>query len=261
MVHRSDMRVARLSVTPVKGLAVQHPSSVEVTSDGVAGDRALFLIDEKGTLISCTELGGLLSHRAHFDARSGVLEVTDAGGVTRVGPTDPGEAVETDFYGERSVAGHVVPGWGDYFSDIAGRPVRLVRGDRSGYDIARLTLLGSASVEALAGANGVDHVDSRRFRMNVELSGTAPHEEDTWDGQKVRLGEVELVVGGPVKRCAATTRNPDSGVVDLQTLRMIGQSRGRQDTARFGKGFYFGVYAEVLEPGRVRVGDTVELVG
>lgn len=255
------MRVARLSVTPVKGLAVQHPSSIVVTPDGVEGDRALFLIDEAGTLISCTELGDLISHRAHFDPLSGVLEVTDSDGASRVGPVHRGDAVTTDFYGERLVPGHVVPAWGQYFSDIAGRPVRLVLGERSGYDIARLTLLGSASVDALAQANGVDHVDSRRFRMNVELSGTSPHEEDTWEGQKVRLGEVELVVGGPVKRCAATTRNPDSGAVDMQTLRMIGQSRGRQDTARFGKGFYFGVYAEVLEPGRVRVGDAVELVG
>jgi uncharacterized protein YcbX len=103
-------------------------------------------------------------------------------------------------------------------------------------------------------------VDARRFRMNVELAGTAPHEEDSWEGRELRMGEVVLRAGGPVKRCAATTRNPDTGVVDLQTLKLIGRRRGRQETAKFGKGFYFGVYADVVAPGRVHVGDAVTLV-
>lgn len=259
MAAGSDARVTVLSVTPVKGLAVQHPHSVEVSTDGVEGDRALFLIDQHGKLISCTELGGLMAHRADFDRRSGVLHVHGPDGQTHSAPVEPGEAVETDFYGERSVGGHVVPNWGAFFSDIAGRPVNLVLGDDGGYDIARVTLLGSASVQALADGEA-GPVDARRFRMNVELSGSAPHEEDTWEGRELRLGEAVLRVGGPVKRCAATTRNPDTGVVDLQTLKMIGRHRGRQETAQFGKGFYFGVYADVVSPGRVRVGDEVALV-
>ena len=46
--------------------------------------------------------------------------------------------------------GHVALGWGELFSDIAGRPVRLVLGDSGGYDVAGLTLLGNASTEELA---------------------------------------------------------------------------------------------------------------
>lgn len=259
MAVESDLRVSVLSVTPVKGLAVQHPPFVEVSTDGVQGDRALFLIDQNGKLVSCTELGGLIAHRADFDPQSGVLQVHGPDGQTRSDAVEPGEAVETDFYGERSVSGHVVPTWGAFFSDIAGRPVRLVWGDAGGYDIARVTLLGSASVQSLADREA-GPVDARRFRMNVELSGTAPHEEDTWEGRELRMGEAVLRVGGPVKRCAATTRNPDTGVVDLQTLKLIGRRRGRQETAKFGKGFYFGVYADVVAPGRVHVGDAVTLV-
>lgn len=260
MPAESQLRVSVLSVTPVKGLAVQHPPFVDVSTDGVEGDRALFLIDEDDKLISCTELGGLMAHRADFDPRSSVLRVHGPDGQTRSAPVELGEAVDTDFYGERSVSGHVVPSWGEYFSDMAGRPVRLVLGNSGGYDIARLTLLSSASVQALADGEA-GPVDARRFRMNVELSGAAPHEEDTWAGRELRLGEAVLRVGGPVKRCAATTRNPDTGVVDLQTLKMIGRRRGRQETARFGKGFYFGVYADVVSPGRVHVGDEIALVG
>ena len=89
MAAQPGLRVSVLSVTPVKGLAVQHPPFVEVSTDGVEGDRALFLIDQNGELISCTELGGLIAHRADFDPRSGVLQVHGPDGQTR---SDTGRA-------------------------------------------------------------------------------------------------------------------------------------------------------------------------
>jgi uncharacterized protein YcbX len=97
--------------------------------------------------------------------------------------------------------------------------------------------------------------------MNIGFSGGGPHVEDSWDGALLAVGDVVMRVGGPVKRCAATTRHPESGVVDLQTLRMIGSYRGRQETPEFGKGFYFGVYAAPVTPGRIHVGDELALLG
>ena len=254
------MRVVQLSVTPVKGLALHHPTQVDVSASGVVGDRSMFLVTDTGALISCTDIGSLMQHRADYDPTTGVLEVHGPGGLLRSGIVERGEPLLTDFYGQRTVAGHDVPGWGEVFSEIAGRPLRLVLGESGGFDVAGLTLLGTSSTDALAVRNDADPVDGRRFRMNVEIAGAAPHDEDTWEGRELRLGEVVVRVGGPVRRCAATTRNPDTGVVDLQTLRMIGASRGRQETPEFGKGFYFGVYADTVAPGRVHVGDEVALV-
>jgi uncharacterized protein YcbX len=251
------MQVSMLSMTPIKGLALHHPESVEVTSGGVVGDRAFFLVDASDELISCTELGGLMRHRAEYDAGSGVLQVYGADGLLRSEVVEPGEPLRTDFYGLRSVPGHVVGGWEELFSDIAGQPVRLVLGQSGAFDVKALTLLGTASTDQLAERSDADPVDSRRFRMNVEFAGAAPHDEDSWDGRELAVGSAVLRVGGPVRRCAATTRNPDSGIVDLQTLRLIRLSRGRQQTAEFGHGFYFGVYADVLVPGRITLGDEV----
>ncbi|WP_442938855.1 MOSC domain-containing protein [Nocardioides sp. AX2bis] len=70
----------------------------------------------------------------------------------------------------------------------------------------------------------------------------------------LQVGGAVLRVRGQVKRCVATTRDPDSGVADLQTLRMITNYRGRQESV-LGMGACFGVYAEVVEPGEVAVGD------
>jgi len=255
------MRVAQLSTTPVKGLALSHPDSVDLTGDGVDGDREFFLVTDDGRLISCTDLGDLMRHRATYDAASRVLEVHGPDGLLRSAVAEQGAPLHTDFYGLRTVAAHVVPGWDDLFSQIGGRALRLVHGETGGYDVHGVSLLGSASTAALAASSSVHAVDSRRFRMNVEIAGAAAHDEDTWDGRELRLGGAVVRVGGPIKRCAATTRNPDTGVVDLQTLRLIRTARGRQETPEFGFGFYFGVYADVVTPGRVHVGDEVELVG
>jgi uncharacterized protein len=61
-------------------------------------------------------------------------------------------------------------------------------------------------------------------------------------------------VGGPVPRCVVTTRDPDLGFRDFDSLREIKAYRGLRD----GKEIDFGMYADVEEPGVVRVGDTLE---
>jgi uncharacterized protein YcbX len=254
------MTVSVLSVTPVKGMALHHPEHVHLTSGGVEGDRAFFLVDAAGEMVSCTEIGALMAHRAALDPATGVLAVHGPGGVVHSAAVEIGEPVVTDFYGLREVTGHRVVGWDEVFSDIAGQPVGLVRGDTGAFDVTGLTLIGAASTAALAGPGAPDAVDARRFRMNVELAGGDPLVEDSWDGRELMLGDAVVRVGGPVKRCAATTRNPDTGEIDLQTLKLIGGLKGRQEHAPWGVGFYLGVYADVLVPGRVAVGDPVTLV-
>jgi uncharacterized protein YcbX len=199
------MTVSKLSVTPVKGLAIHHPDAVDVGVGGVVGDRAFFLVDAAGEMTSCTDLGALVAHRADYDEAAGVLAVHGPDGLLRSATVELGAATDTDFY-------------------------------------------------------ELDSVDSRRFRMNVEIAGAVPLAEDTWAGRELRIGDAVVRAGGQVKRCAATTRNPDTGDVDLQTLKMIGALKGREDQAPYGPGFYLGVYAEVLTPGRVAVGDAATLV-
>ncbi len=259
MVSVQPMRVSLLSVTPVKGLAVQHPDQVEVTFGGIKGDRSLFLVDDSGELMSCWTIGELIRHRAEYDPSTDMLSVYGPEGLLRSDRLVRAETLHTDFYGLRSVTGRVAANWTDLFSQIAGRPLRVVVGDSAGWDVFGLTLLGSESVAALA-PDGDERVDARRFRMNVEIAGSEPHDEDTWAGRELRVGGVRVRVGGPVKRCVATTRNPDTGVIDLQTLKMIGKRRGRQSHEPDGAGFYFGVYGEVLVEGRINLGDEVALV-
>jgi uncharacterized protein YcbX len=60
----------------------------------------------------------------------------------------------------------------------------------------------------------------------------------------------------PDARCAITTQDPDTGMSDLDTLRTIIGYRGLRE----GKHADFGVLADVVSPGRIRVGDAVTLL-
>jgi hypothetical protein len=76
-------------------------------------------------------------------------------------------------------------------------------------------------------------------------------------GRVVQVGEAVVRFGGHVGRCLITSRDPDSGVVDLPTLDLLRAYRGDADTTA---PLPFGIYGEVLEGGPVRVGDPVSLL-
>jgi len=254
-------RVSRLSTTPVKGLALHHPDAILLLRTGVAGDREFFVIDGRDRLISVWKTGRLVPFRAAHDPRSSRITLSSAEGQVCDGPARLGAPVIADFYGSRKVAGTVMEGpWNAVLSDAAGEPVRLVRASDpgAGHDEYPVTLLGEESIAELARRSGAGSVDARRFRMLITFSGLSAHAEDRWQGQTIEIGEALIRVGGPVPRCAATTRHPDHGARDLPAVRMIKSYRGVQAN-EFGRGINFGVYAEVVTEGVVRVGDPLHV--
>jgi uncharacterized protein len=253
--------VARLSVTPIKGLALHHPDRIHLTEAGAVGDRRFFLIDARYEMLSITRLGKLARFAADYDAAAGVLTLR-GGGCTWTADVRLGELVSGAFHDRGAVAARVVEGpWSEVLSEAVGQHVRLVRAldGTSAFDVHAATVLGTASVEELGRRAGLGPVDSRRFRMLIELHTQTPHVEDAWAGRRVRVGEAELVVGDSVPRCAAVTRHPDTGARDAPIVKAIQSYRGMQD-GELGPGVNFGVYADVARAGAVRVGDAVEFL-
>src|SRR5262249_48735242 len=245
------------------------PDAILLLRTGAAGDREFFVIDGRDRLLSIWKTGRVVRLRAAYDTRSGRIALSTAKGEVCDGSARPGAPVVTDFYRARKVAGTVVEGpWNAVLSDAAGGPVRLVRADGpgagddgypvtlpggAGHDDYRVTLLGEESVAELDRRSGAESVDARRFRMLISFSGLSPHVEDRWQGQIIEIGEAVVRVGGPVPRCAATTRHPDRGTRDLSTVRMIKSYRGVQANES-GRGGKFGGVADVVWEGVVRVG-------
>ena len=244
-----------ISVTPVKCFALAHPDAVALTRDGVLENRRFMLVDGAGRRLRSSLTSWPMVVRVDYDSRAERLRmVFPDGSVVEGDALGDGEVLDVDYHG-RMVRSRVVPGeWNERLSKLAGHSVRLVRPEEHGLvQSAPVTLVSTASIERLAREAG-RAVDGRRFRMLLTLSGCRAHEEDEWEGRLLRIGDAVVRAGGPVDRCSMTTRDPDTGETDLDTLRLIKGYRGMSDR----KTIDFGVYAEIVEPGRVHVGDTVE---
>jgi len=244
--------------SPVKALGLCEVTQAFLDKPGIAGDRAFFIINAAGGLFTQREYGPLVQIKTSFDATSGELALTFPGGRSVRGTPEPGESVVTPFFGERPVEGHVVRGdWNAALSTFVVQPVRLVKATRAGasFDGFPLSICSMASLDALAAAAGQDQVDGRRFRQNVYVSGATPHQEDEWLGREVRVGRALLRVKMRDSRCVVTTKSPETGETDMDTLKLIASYRTDQP-----KEVNFGVYCTVAEPGEAHVGDDVTVI-
>jgi MOSC domain-containing protein len=233
--------------------------AIELDTTGVRGDRRFYLVDEDGALVNAKRVPALLAVQAA--AENGSLSLTLPDDTTVEADVLLGERIETIFYG-RPVVGRVVEGpWSDALSELAGRSIRVARTEREGDGVDRgrvagATLVSTGSLDALQAAAGVSRpVDGRRFRMTIGIDGVEPHAEDGWIGERVRVGGALVAVRAHVGRCAVTTRDPDTGIRDLDTLGVIAGYRADVVTR---EPLPFGVWCGVVEPGPVAVGDAVE---
>ena len=252
--------VAWISVAPVKGLRLQHRDEVQLNESGVPGDRAFFLVDAGGVMISASRLGPLVAVVPDHDAQDQTLSLRFPDGGEVAGRVELGEPEPVRFYGLTLRARPVLGRFSEALSQHCGQELRLIAAppERPGVDRGRdgaATLVSVASLERL-GAQAAERepVDSRRFRMTFGIDGLEAHDEDAWIDREVRVGDALLRVSGNVGRCALTTRQPDTGVVDFKTLHHLQSYRGDVPTT---EPLPFGVHARVLRPGRVRVGDPV----
>ena len=98
--------------------------------------------------------------------------------------------------------------WARALSEFTGTSVRLVRADVPGDGSDRgaragASLVSVASLERLADEEaGVGSVDGRRFRMLFTITSVSAHEEDTWVGRDVRIGDSVVRLHALVGRCA-----------------------------------------------------------
>jgi uncharacterized protein YcbX len=250
--------VARINVTPVKSTALHHPDEVRLESFGPTHDRRFFFIDADGKRFGGDAKAPLMGIHAEFDADRDRLELRlPDGKVAEGSAVANGDAISVAYDGRR-VPAHLIEGdWYGFLSDHVGRPVRMARLDEPGTLVDEgVTIVSLASVEELGRRAERETPDPRRFRMTFELDGCEPHEEDTWTGGRIGIGEAELVVGGPVPRCVITTLDPDTGRRDFPTLKVIAGYRKLLPD----EGAPFGVYARVSRPGTVRVGDAIDVV-
>ena len=253
------LTVSRLSITPVRGLRLHHPDAVRVDTHGVADDRRYLILGPDGRIFDGTKHGPLVQLTAELthDPEHLAIRFPDASVVA--GEVHLEESMTITVYSRDFAVRPVIGPWPDALSAWAGRKLRLVRVERTdgAFDRNPVSIVSSASVEELGRhVEPPRAVDARRFRMLVEVAGASPHEEDQWLGQQVGIGEAVVRVTKRDARCVITTQDPDTGLRDIPTLHVIKAYRGLRD----GKHLDFGVYADVVKAGEIRVGDPLTMV-
>jgi uncharacterized protein YcbX len=146
--------------------------------------------------------------------------------------------------------------WSQALSDFTGQELRLVETSTAidrGVGGA-VSLVSRGSLRRLAEQAETDHIDSRRFRMLIEVDGIAPHAEDRWVGSEFHVGESLLRFEGHVGRCLVTSRDPETGEVTLPTLDLL---RAYRHEVESSEPLPFGIYGRVLSGGTVHIGDSV----
>jgi len=128
--------------------------------------------------------------------------------------------------------------------EAAGAGTRLVRSDAGDrFDVLPLLV----TTDGMFAAVGYDR---RRFRPNLVIAGVEGLAERRWEGARLRINETVIGMDDLRARCIMTTYDPDTGEQDVNVLRRI---RGE-----FGG--VLGLNSYVINPGRVAVGDRVELL-
>lgn len=255
-------RVAALSIAPVKGLRIARAEQLALKPGGARGDRRFYIVEERGWMVNGKHSGAFHEVVAELDREGDAeerLTLRFPDGSVVAGPVELGEPLQTRFFSRPREARLVLGPFSEALSRHAGEDLRLVQpAAGSGVDRGRLggvSLISRGSLQGLAALADEPSLDARRFRMTVELDGLEPFAEEQWLGRTVAVGEALVRLHGNVGRCIVTSRDPESGEVDLPTLDLLRELRaGAQSTEPLP----FGVVGEVVQPGTVRIGDRVE---
>ncbi|MCL4189435.1 MAG: MOSC domain-containing protein [Rhodobacteraceae bacterium] len=172
----------------------------------------------------------------------------------RVTLSHPGAATITLDPDDAADAARLLAWLAPFWPDSRPAPAAVVRAGWAAFtDVPEpwVSVLGMASNRAL-GARLGRTLSIHRWRGNLWLEGLAPWEEFDLVGRRFRIGAALLEGRQRITRCEATAADPDSGRRDLDTLGALQSGCGHTD---------FGIYAEVIAGGTVRLGDPVAAEG
>ncbi len=230
--------VRELGRYPVKSMQGERPLRFFVDLRGVVGDRAQAVLSlEDQRPLSGKRVLRLLEYKAFYSSPPIGEEATSLPTVNVQCPNG-------------SIFQWEDPALLSSLSQDLGLPVTLVKRPFQLYDSAPILITSSATQQWLEGYLRFS-VDIHRFRPNllIGLHEEKPFEEDLWLGRRLQVGQVVLQVTQRCRRCVMTTVDPETHERTPSLLQFLQQHREG----------YFGVYAKVLKPGWISVGDAVVL--
>jgi len=270
VIGMAALKVASIWRYPVKSMMGEELNACEVTEKGLLGDRAYGVIDnETGKLANAKnpkKWPNMFRYRAQF------IEPPEKEGATppvRITLPDGRSMVSTD--GEknemlsnslkRNVQLSTVSSSDVQFEGYI--PEEIYELDNKGtvftrtspkdtfFDIDMVHIVTTSTINYLRKLAPDSRIEPRRFRPNliIEVPDTEAFIENQWVGKTLTIGDVQLKISQETKRCIMTTLAQGDLPKDPNVLRTIVRKNAGS----------FGVYASVVKPGKVNVGDSVEI--
>ena len=260
-------RVTRLRIYPVKGMQGTELQSMEFDDMGPRFDRRWMVVRPDGGFASQRDtpcLATIHPRRADDALR---LEAPDMEPLI-LPVAAAGEPVRVRIHGSGADARAVSLTADAWLSTALGGEYRLVfmrredarttdpayaEGHRVSFaDGYPALLVSEASMEELARRAG-RVLPVERFRPNIVVTGAYPHDEDGW--MRFAVGDLELSGVKLCARCKVTTTDQETGARDpeREPLRTLALYR------RIEASVYFGVNVVHHSPGRIAVGDRIEV--
>jgi uncharacterized protein len=117
------------------------------------------------------------------------------------------------------------------------------------FDIDMVHIITTSTINYLRKLAPESRIEARRFRPNIiiEVPDTDSFIENDWVGKTLTIGSVQLKISQETKRCVMTTLAQGDLPKDSNVLRSIVANNVG----------CFGVYASVVKPGRVSIGDKI----
>ena len=238
--------VAGLWRYPASSLGGESLTELAIGTDGAQGDRLFGLVDAATGEIARPDANskwhGVPSIATRL-AGDGRLEVMTPGGNWLAVPGKAADRAASAFLGfEASIR--------PFGSGAAGGETPFL----PRYKKAPIHLVTTASLAELKAQHPDGDPDPRRFRPNIlvdmqPVAGRFPETE--WIGRRIAIGELELTITEPCRRCGFTIIAQEGGVDnDPGILRTLVKKNAHN----------LGVYCEVTKPGAVQIGDATRLI-
>ncbi len=229
--------IRQLRRYPVKSMRGESLDATTLTLQGIPADRRYAFVQTASRSsfpwLTARELPELLCY-SPFTEKVGPQEAE----VTVTTPTGEKFPIKSDEL-RQALEAH------------SGRELFLLYDYRGSYDVAPVSLISRQTITRIAQESETKE-DSVRFRPNllVDLEGGEAFDELNWVGRIVRVGDAARIAITEVdQRCMIITLDPASAKPSPAVLRCVAQQHKQRA----------GVYATVLTPGEVRVGDTLSL--
>jgi uncharacterized protein len=263
--------VRELYLYPVKGCNGSPVEALDITEQGIVGDREFTFVGDGGVLIEQKQFPKIASVQVE-QTSEGLIFKHETGGSILHKTRNEGELISAKWVldeFEGTDQGDEIAQW---IGRILDMPIRLIRINQPWTvnfpvpDMARLhgkskrrftaaselSLTNLASLEALNADLDVP-IPMNRFRSNIVVDGIGAYEEDDMDSV---VGEnVEILQVTPAERCAIISTDQKTGDRPENNIFEVLRKTRVKTEGKFGSGLIFGNYMTVKKPGKLCLGD------